>query len=595
MPPPRSLPPIPDLLCATPTVRVDFGSVRELLVFAFATGGSVESFEDALAVSTLPPTSWDAAHFARDIFLDELVERCLPVRIGGRAQRVAKVHLGRVLAAPPRDPEVLAFRRAVLVELAERPAFRAELEAVYAEIVALRTMLSAGRAGVRWLRRLEILRSIHRVFALIAASFDGATSGLARLPAYGRAVTEGEAYASLTALLDHEEHLGTVDLRVRVGADGELRTFQIVAVRENTANPFHSSPLGRLWARVRLLLRGYRMNGGEVLERLFDDVFTGLEGSLVLLFQLVGDAEFYLAGLGLRDLAEEHGLAVCLPEVDGTMDGEPGLLLSGLWNPLLLGDQRTPVPCDLATEHGAGVVIVTGPNSGGKTRLLQAIAIAQLLGEAGLFAPAARARTPRASGLFVSLVEEARADQPEGQLGMELLRIRRMFEQLGDGSLVLLDELCSGTNPSEGEEIARLVLSLLPELGAQVFVTTHLLQFAARLADERRRGVEVGVDVGASAEAAPWTAHLEFFQVELDERERPTYGFVPGVARTSLAQKTAARLGVTRDELLAVIATKRRRRGSDEPSSSRRGRSSPPASGKRGPASSPAETRKRAP
>ncbi len=153
------------------------------------------------------------------------------------------------------------------------------------------------------------------MFALLATSFEGATSGLARLRTFGLAVLESEAYQRLDALLDHEEHLGTVDLRVRVGADGELRTFQIVAVRENSQNPFHSSPLGRLWARIRLLLRGYRMNGGEVLERLFDDVFTGLEGSLVLLFQLLGDLEFYLAGLGLRDLAESRGLAVCLPEL----------------------------------------------------------------------------------------------------------------------------------------------------------------------------------------------------------------------------------------------------------------------------------------
>lgn len=68
---------------------------------------------------------------------------------------------------------------------------------------------------------------------------------------------------------------------------------------------------------------------------------------------------------------------------------------------------------------------------------------------------------------------------------MELMRIRRMFETLEVGSLVMLDELCSGTNPSEGEEIARLVISLLPELSTQVFVTTHLLSFAARLAEDR--------------------------------------------------------------------------------------------------------------
>ena len=218
--------------------------------------------------------------------------------------------------------------------------------------------------------------------------------------------------------------------------------------------------------------------------------------------------------------------------------GSAGLDFTGLWNPLLLGDKATPVPCDLATRQPGSVVIVTGPNSGGKTRLLQGIAVAQLLAESGFFVAARSARVPRASGLFASLFEEARADQPEGHLGMELLRIRRCFDELDEGALVVIDELCSGTNPSEGEEIARLVLSLLPELGVRAFVTTHLLKFADGLAHEV-------------------SARLEFLQVELDAQERPTYRFGPGVARTSLAHKTAERLGVTKGELLQRIAAKR--------------------------------------
>ena len=51
---------------------------------------------------------------------------------------------------------------------------------------------------------------------------------------------------------------------------------------------------------------------------------------------------------------------------------------------------------------------------------------------------------------------------------------------------------------------------------------------------------------------------LDFVQVALDDKERPTFGFVPGVAKTSLARHTAARLGVTRDELQGLIATKKR-------------------------------------
>ncbi len=541
MPSPRLEPPIPDLLSADPELRIDAAAMKQTLVFAFAMGSTVENFDQAIAGATLPRSRWDRAHFARDLFLEQLVERCLAVRIGGRAHAVCAPYLLRAIAEPPRDPSVVTFRRAVLEELVSSKDHRAALERSYAKIVELRTLLCAGRRTGERLRRLEILRAAHEVVSELAGSFEGATSGLARLRAFGIAVREGVAFQRLDGLLEHEQHLGTVDLSVRVGSDGEIRSFQIVAIRENRDNPFHTSAIGRWIARFRMFLRGYRVEGGEITERIFDDVFTGLEDSLAMVFQLLGDMEFHLAALGFRDLAAASGLAVCFPELVDVEDGKgKGMRLAQLFNPLLLGEKRAPVPCDIEVARAASVVIVTGPNSGGKTRLLQSIAFAQLLGEAGMFVPARAARLPRVSGLFVSIVDEARADQPEGQLGMELLRIRRMFEELGPGSLVLLDELCSGTNPSEGEEIARLVISLLPELGAQVFVTTHLLHFAARLSEE------------------PSFSRTEFLQVELDEHERATYGFVPGVARTSLAHKTAARLGVTRDELTALIAAKKR-------------------------------------
>jgi len=537
---PASRPPIPDLLSAEPAVRVSLAELRQDLVFAFATRGASETFDRALAEATLPASRWDSACFARDLFLSELVERCMPIRIGGRAYGPCATYLLRVLGAPPDDAAVVGFRRGVLAELAGSADLRGEFERIYVGLTQLRTLLCAGRIATQRGRRMEILRAAHQLFADLASSFAGASSGLRRLRDFGEAVRAGEAYRRLDAIIDHEQHLGTVDLRVRVGGDGELKSFQIVAVRENVENPFYKSPFVRLFNRIRFLFRGYRMNGAEVAERLLDDVFTSLEEPVALLFQLLGDMEVYLAGLGLMDVAQARGLEVCFPDL--VEHGEAGMDVRRLFNPLLFAGKgkKKVVPCDLRTEHPGSVVIVTGPNSGGKTRLLQAVALAQLLGQAGLFVPAASARLPRFSGLFVSLIEEARADQPEGQLGMELLRIRRMFEELEMGALVLLDELCSGTNPSEGEEIARLVLSLLPELDAQVFITTHLLQLATRLSEDRP------------------IARIEFLQVELDPQERPTYGFVPGVAKSSLAHKTAARLGVTRDELLDLIAKKKR-------------------------------------
>lgn len=528
--------PIPNLLCAEPAERVDMRAMRQALVFAFAAGGSSEPFDEVVGQAALPPSSWDRADFARDLYLDELIARSLPVRVLGKPHAPCARYLVRAIGEPPRDRADVETRRAALAELAASPEHRETLERVVAAIVGLRTLLSAGRQPAPRVRRVEVLRAARHVFEALAAAFPGATSALSRLRAFGEAVVASAEHGRLVALLDHEDHLGSLDLRVRVGADGEVRAMQIVGVREDRGNPFYVSALRRFFARVVLFFRGYRTTSGEIAERLLNEVFAGIERPVSLLFQLLGDAEVLLAGLGLRDRAVAAGLAVSLPTL-----GEPGdaLRLHGLFNPLLLAQGTAPVACDVSAGPSA-VVVVTGPNSGGKTRLLQSVAIAQLLAQAGLFAPVREGHVPRATGLFASLFEEARSDQPEGHLGMELLRIRRLFERLDPGGVVVLDELCSGTNPSEGEEIARLVLSLLPELGVQAFVTTHLLQFAARLAQES----------GA-------TGTMDFLQVELDAKERPTYRFVSGVAKTSLAQRTAARLGVTREELLERIAAKR--------------------------------------
>ena len=111
----------------------------------------------------------------------------------------------------------------------------------------------------------------------------------------------------------------------------------------------------------------------------------------------------------------------------------------------------------------------------------------------------------------------------------------RLAQEAGERQRALIDELCSGTNPSEGIAIFNMVVSLLPRLRPQVFVTTHFLDAARRLEEEGK------------------VARLEFLQVELDEDEEPTYQFVPGVAPTSLAQNVASRLGVTHEELEALV------------------------------------------
>ncbi|HTV19699.1 MAG TPA: DNA mismatch repair protein, partial [Polyangiaceae bacterium] len=330
-------------------------------------------------------------------------------------------------------------------------------------------------------------------------------------------------------LLDYEQKRAELDLRVGVGFDGRIRSFQTIERRENRSNAFYATPLGRLWTRLSLLVDGYSASSGEILSRLIDGVFSELEAELSFFFQLIGDMEVYLAALGFRRLAHQARLPVCLPELS-----ERGpRSLGGLFNPWLVAEGRPCVPCDLELGEREHLVFITGPNSGGKTRLLQSLCLCQLLGQSGLFVPAARAELRWAHGLFASLLEHTQPDQVEGRLGTELLRIRRIFEHLRAGSLVVMDELCSGTNPSEGEALMQLVLEALYQLAPQAFISTHFLEFAARLSAH--------------------THQHRFLQTELDAHEQPTYRFTDGVARTSLAHRVAERLGVSRESLRALM------------------------------------------
>lgn len=538
--------PAPTLLHLEPPVRPDYDELRQSLTFAFTSGVSGGLFSQALDRAPLPPSSWDPKSYAPDLFLAELVARCFRVRVAGYDAVVNQSFLLRVISAPPKDQRVTEQRREILRELTSEPRYRADLEQLYVTLVRLRGGLEGASAGKKLdavRRQLDVLTLLQKAFDQMANGFDGATSALARLRGFGAAVKGTEGYRSLADLLDYDEHLATLGLTIRVGADGRVRGFEVKNVRERGDNPFVLSPVRRWLSRIELFFRGYSFGEGEVMARLVDAVFEGIEEHVIALVPLLGELEFFLGALNFRDQARAIGLDASLPEIAREGGARS---LEGLYNPLLVANGVKAVPCDMVTDRSDATVLVTGPNSGGKTRLLQSAAIAQLLAQVGVFVPARAARLVWAPGLVVSLIQDTKFDQSEGRLGMELLRIRALFEELGPGAMVILDELCSGTNPSEGEEIFELVIALLAELRPQAFITTHFLSFAKRLARER-------ASEGPAGAGSTFLARLRFVQVELDHAHKPTYQFTEGVASTSLAAQAARRLGVSREELEGLI------------------------------------------
>lgn len=529
--------PLPDLLNPSSPESPDRARLLDLLDLAFLGRASAGETDGALDELPVAVGQWDSAHFADDLFLSALVRKVFSFEVSGATVPMHRRFLERVLANPPVDTDHIHYRQAILLELEQQPAIAAATERLARSIFDLLALLRASRDDARLepVRfRLDVLRSFRRVILQMTEGFGAAGSGLRRLHDVGVEIRASEAFGRMEALLDHDESMAHLDLEIVIGANGRLRHMEIRKLVEARRNPFFRRPVRRWWDRLRVVYHRYGLGADELVDRLVMGVYQDVAPAMVTIVQTLCHLEVYLASRAMAAKVRARGLKVCLPEIGKSANLE----FDDLFNPLLLAITDRPVPSGLRMDIATPVTLVTGPNSGGKTRLLQAIGIAQVLGQSGLYAPCRGARMPVVAGLFASIIEVDRADQAEGRLGSEMVRLRTLFEHAPPNSLVLLDELCSGTNPSEAVEIIDLVLRMLHRIDPVAFVTTHFLDFAEKLQSE------------STLES------LRFVQAEVDPAEGPTYRFIPGVARTSLAVGTAHRLGVTFEELEKKIASR---------------------------------------
>ncbi len=501
---------------------------------AFLGRNESRSIDEGLRDIPLPEPTWQAEFFVNDLYVKEFLRGIGEVTVNDRDYPIHVPFVLRVLSQPPLDAATIAFRQAIVVEIESDPVIRARVETLYADLVTLLDQLKSTHTQTlldSTSLRLDALRQLHQVINYMMSEFSEASSGLRRLHEVALEIKASPENQTLEALLDYEDNYTRLDLQIRIGADGRIRNLEVDELADNDGNRFYSSPWTRWLAMIRLRWRGVNFTQRELVNRVVHDVYKKIAPSLSTMIQVLGHLEVYLVTREFATRARAAGFEVALAEVKE----DQGMALRGLFNPLLLQTQGPPVPCAVAPVSAEAVTILTGPNSGGKTRLLQALGLVQVLGQSGLYTSAAAARLPLASSMFASLVHQDGADLTEGRLGTELLRIRSLFQSITPRTVVLLDELCSGTNPSEAAEIISMVLRLLRRVSPVAFITTHFL------------------DIAKNLEIDPPIEDLEFLQVEIDDVQSSTYQFVSGVATTSLAVGTARRLGVDFDRLAAAI------------------------------------------
>lgn len=262
----------------------------------------------------------------------------------------------------------------------------------------------------------------------------------------------------------------------------------------------------------------------EKILRNFSNQIEGCADGITYSYNTVVDMDMVFAK---AQLAREYKATKPELNEDGVIDIRAGR------HPLI--DQKKVVPVSLALKKNEKMLLITGPNTGGKTVTLKLVGLFTLMAMSGLFIPAKSANLSIFDGVYSDIGDEQSIEQSLSTFSSHIKNTIGILDVITDKSLVLFDELGAGTDPGEGAALAVSIAEYLLRVGAKSFITSHfndLKEFSL---------VTKGV-VAAS--------------MEFDSNTFcPTYKLVMGAIGSSNALAIAKKLGLS-DEIIENAKSK---------------------------------------
>ncbi len=429
---------------------------------------------------------------------------------GGRLDPEAFLSIADTLDATARLATSLADeRRELLRELGRAlhplPAVRSTLARSFDPVGELLDTASPRLGGLRAAVRVAYDRLRRRLDALVGAELGNALQEPIVTLRNGRYVVPVKAEArSRVKGIVHD-------------ASGSGQTLFV--------EPLVAVELGNAWREAQVAEQ-------EEVERILDELSALIAANAAALretLDALANFDFWAA---------KATLAADLDATRAETADRPEVVLLSARHPGLTG---RVVPIDVRIGDGYTALVVTGPNTGGKTVTLRTVGLLSLMHQAGLHIPAeAGSRLPIWRDVFADIGDEQSIAQSLSTFSGHLRRITTIVAEAGQGTLVLLDELGAGTDPTEGSALAQALLDHFIRAGAIVAATTHY------------------AELKAYAHTTPGATNAA---VEFDlETLTPTYHLTIGLPGGSQAFAIAERLGLPD----AIVADARSRLSESE-------------------------------